>query len=324
MRLVENWLLERVLSRIEPGPDVVSDLTLSGGGGLAAVTGSADTSLDKPGKPLRPETKLSPGVVSSLVFLNAAFPTPLSAVCRNHEGSLAPKDAAIWSRDGSTSVVEELSPLVLLLVDTIDTGLLPSPPLERGRCCHDSVPERARLEALRAGKVEDVVESAVGAELCVADVLVFVLLPLPKPLKSGTSSAAGGDVAGSIVDGADGRGVIGGCESAGLVVVDKSSALKGVAGAFTGLIDFARSGWNMLVHHPTFNANPQCLPALRAALCCLPRSISSSNFRYLSASSLSRFSDSSRTDFKNAAGSRSLSSARCEADFEAAAGEPGF
>jgi hypothetical protein len=230
-----------VLSLTEPVRDVVSDLTLSDGGGLAAMTGSAEVSLDIPGRPLRPETKLSPGVVSSLFFLNAAFPTPLSAVCLNHEGSRAPRDAAIWSRDGSASVVKELSGLVLLLVDTMETGLLPSP-LERGRCCHDSVPERARFEALRAGMVEDVLESDGCAELCMVDVLLFVLLPLPKPLNSGTSSAAGGDVAGSIVDGAGAGGVIGGGDSVGLVVVGKLTGPEGVAFAFTGPIDFARSG----------------------------------------------------------------------------------
>lgn len=50
-------------------------------------------------------------------------------------------------------------------------------------------------------------------------------------------------------------------------------------------------------------------PFLRANRCCLPFSISSSSLRYLSLSSRSLFSDSSRTDFRKAAGSRSSSAA---------------
>lgn len=50
-------------------------------------------------------------------------------------------------------------------------------------------------------------------------------------------------------------------------------------------------------------------PALRASRSDLPFSISSSSRRYLSLSSRSRFSESSRTDFRNAAGSRSSGAA---------------
>jgi hypothetical protein len=50
-------------------------------------------------------------------------------------------------------------------------------------------------------------------------------------------------------------------------------------------------------------------PALRASRSDLPFSISSSSRRYLSLSSRSLFSESSRTDFKNAAGSRSSGAA---------------
>jgi hypothetical protein len=50
-------------------------------------------------------------------------------------------------------------------------------------------------------------------------------------------------------------------------------------------------------------------PSLRASLCDLPFSISSSSRRYLSLSSRSLFSESSRTDFRNAAGSRSSGAA---------------
>ena len=49
-------------------------------------------------------------------------------------------------------------------------------------------------------------------------------------------------------------------------------------------------------------------PALRARRSCLPFSISSSSFRYRSLSSRSRFSESSRTDLRKAAGSKSVSS----------------
>lgn len=50
-------------------------------------------------------------------------------------------------------------------------------------------------------------------------------------------------------------------------------------------------------------------PALRASRSDLPFSISSSSRRYLSLSSRSLFSESSRTDFRNAAGSRSSGAA---------------
>lgn len=50
-------------------------------------------------------------------------------------------------------------------------------------------------------------------------------------------------------------------------------------------------------------------PALRASRSCLPFSISSSSFRYRSLSSRSLFSESSRTDLRKAAGSKSSFSA---------------
>ena len=58
-----------------------------------------------PGSPRLPDVNVSLEAVSSAVFLYAAFPTPLSAVCLNQDGSLAPSEAAIWSRDGSGSVL---------------------------------------------------------------------------------------------------------------------------------------------------------------------------------------------------------------------------
>lgn len=76
----------------------VSETTLSAAG-LPARTGSAELSRDMPGRPLRPENTSSPPFVSSLLLLYAAFPTPLSAVWRKYDGSRAPSDAAIWSRE---------------------------------------------------------------------------------------------------------------------------------------------------------------------------------------------------------------------------------
>ena len=240
MRLVENWLLEMALSRIEPGLEVKSDVTLSAGGGLLAIAASLDVSRDMPGSPLRPEKTLSPDVLSSLLLLYAALPTPLSAVCLNHDGSRDPRDAAIWSRDGSTSGVFVPDPLVLLPNDTIETGLLPAP-LELGRCCHDSVPERARLDALRAGRVEDVLESCDGAGLCDVGAVLLERLPLPNPLNSGTSCPTCCDVAGSIADRSEVEGVNGGGVSLTRVLAEGVATLGGVDAALTGLIDFARS-----------------------------------------------------------------------------------
>lgn len=102
-----------------------------------------------------------------------------------------------------------------------------------------------------------------------------------------------------MVDGDWAGGVIGGGEVTVWLCVEETGALIGVALAFVGLIDFARS-------------------ARLAARSWRPRSISSSNFLMRSASTLSRSSDSALIDCRNSAGSKSLSSAaRCEADVEA-------
>jgi hypothetical protein len=92
---------------------------------------------------------------------------------------------------------------------------------------------------------------------------------------------------------------------------------------FSGEIDLARSARpttrsdsHFVTHHamqvifPQWHANS---PSLRASRSCLPFSISSSSFRYRSLSSRSLFSDSSRTDFRKAAGSKSSSSAAASA-----------
>lgn len=94
VRVVENGALENVLSLAVLGRDVASERTLSEGAGLASRVGSPDASRDMPGSPLLPEDVLS-AAISSLFRLYAAFPTPRSAVCLNHDGSRDPKDAAI-------------------------------------------------------------------------------------------------------------------------------------------------------------------------------------------------------------------------------------
>lgn len=93
--LVEVRVFEKALSRMEPVREVVSDFTLSDGAGLASLAGSTEASRDMPGRPRLPDTMLSPAVTSSLFFLYAALPTPLSAVCLNQVGSRAPNEAAI-------------------------------------------------------------------------------------------------------------------------------------------------------------------------------------------------------------------------------------
>ena len=83
------------LLRTDPVRGVMSEATLSDGAGLLSFAGSKDDSRDMPGRPLRPDTKLSLDVDSSLLFINAALPAPRSADCLNHDGSRDPKDAAI-------------------------------------------------------------------------------------------------------------------------------------------------------------------------------------------------------------------------------------
>lgn len=190
----------------------------------------------------------------------------------------------------------------------MDKGLLPAPLDVGRRCCHVSVPERARLEALRDGMSAAAEGSDASAGLRVEGVLAFDLSAEPKPLNSGMSSAVdveGWDVLGSIAEESDCGGVIGGGVLTPLALVGILTTLGVAVSAFCGLIDLARSATReLLAAHISANAeDDQSLPALRAALSCLPFTISSSSLRYLSASSLSRFSDNSRTDFKNAAGS---------------------
>lgn len=80
---------------------------------------------------------------------------------------------------------------------SIEVGLLP-PVLNEGRCCHIKLPDRAKLDALGEGFVEDSALSTRGAGLCVDGVVILDLLEDPKPLNSGTSLGVVG-LAGSSV-----------------------------------------------------------------------------------------------------------------------------
>lgn len=134
---------------------------------------------------------LSAPLESSLLRLYAALPIPRSAVCLNHDGSLAPKDAAICSLDGSASSFcgeRGLSPLTL---PNPESGLLglPPAPLLCGLCCHFTVPPRDGIAALGDGFaasgafVSAIVFAGPGEEGALG------LLIEPKPLNSGTPSA---------------------------------------------------------------------------------------------------------------------------------------
>lgn len=240
--------LENMLSRVDPPLVNISDLMLSDVCGLPMLSGSADESLDMPGRPLRPEETLSLEIVaSSLLFLYAADPMPRSAVCLNHEGSRAPRDAAIWSRLCSGSSTDVSRSCVGLLGEvTIDVGLLP-PSFEpgRGRCCHESVPDRARFEALG---VDVVVELLFDAALEDVEVVLDRLID-PKPLNSGMSPPSGADgFSGSMVELAldDGRLTEGELAALALEVMverDNGRVFAGEAGVccFCGEMDRARS-----------------------------------------------------------------------------------
>lgn len=77
--VAEDLTLNARSSLMEPNLDGVSDVTLSGG--LIGRPSFSELSLDMPGKPLRAVKTSSPLPISSLLFLKAAFPSPLSAVC---------------------------------------------------------------------------------------------------------------------------------------------------------------------------------------------------------------------------------------------------
>jgi hypothetical protein len=91
-----GFALNALSSLMEPNLEGASEVTLSGSGfGLDIRSSFNELSLDMPGRPLRAAKTSSPLLVSSLLFLKAAFPSPLSAVCRKYAGSLVPSEAAI-------------------------------------------------------------------------------------------------------------------------------------------------------------------------------------------------------------------------------------
>jgi hypothetical protein len=154
--LVEKRLLSMALPRIEPPRDPGElERTLSGGG--LPMSGSTVDSRDMPGSCLLLDMELASEAVSSCPRLYAAEPAPRSGVCLNHEGSFAPRDAAMDVLDAVGSGDEGSGVLVGEVFDVGLSGDLPA--MERGRrmlpdcgrCFHESVPERPSAAALVAG-----------------------------------------------------------------------------------------------------------------------------------------------------------------------------
>ena len=120
-------------------------------------------SREKPGKRTLPVNEVVFELSSSLFFRYAAEPAPRSAVCRNQVGSFEAKECDIWSLDNSFSfsfTSKGVGPgvargdLIALFSDApIESGRLFAlvEPLEVGRCCHESVPERDGIAALGVG-----------------------------------------------------------------------------------------------------------------------------------------------------------------------------
>lgn len=119
--------------------------------GLVGLSDSTVDSRDMPGSLILPDAGGASTTRSSWLFLYAAEPIPLSAVCLNHEGSLEPSASAICALDGScppSAVFGSGVPRGLLAAfsaASIESGLRPL--LDFGRCCHESVPERDRVLA---------------------------------------------------------------------------------------------------------------------------------------------------------------------------------
>lgn len=152
--LVEKRLLKAALPLIEPTCEGELERKLSGGGLVAS--GSAVESRDMPGSCRLPDIEPVSDAASSWFRLYAAEPTPLSGVCLNHDGSLAPSDCAIWALDCDDSAGEEGSGVprgefveFLSGPDRTDSGRRTLP--DCGRLCHESVPERPNAAALGAG-----------------------------------------------------------------------------------------------------------------------------------------------------------------------------
>lgn len=211
----EDLALHARSSRIEPNLDGVSDETLSGAG-LVVRSSFRGLSFDIPGNPLRAAKTSSPPLVSSLLFLNAALPTPLSAVCLKYVGSRAPRDAAICSREGCGSSTETSRVCLGAAMDmgllfgaialnrsrgacgssvevsregdgaAIDMGLLPR---GVGLCCHFMVFEREGIAALGEGFAASCDASSVRDTDAGVDGALPRLIE-PKPLNSGTSTEA--------------------------------------------------------------------------------------------------------------------------------------
>ena len=106
---VEKRLLSAVLLRTEPKCEGELERMLSGGG--LAASGSAVDSRDMPGSCRFPDTDPASEALSSWFRRYAAEPMPRSGVCLNHEGSLAPRDCAIWFRESVGAAGEEGSGL---------------------------------------------------------------------------------------------------------------------------------------------------------------------------------------------------------------------
>jgi hypothetical protein len=139
---------------------------LSGGGLL--ISGSIVDSRDMPGRCLLPDIEPASEAASSWLRLYAADPAPRSGVCLNHDGSLAPNDAAIDNRDGLVSgeegsgvFVGDVLPDLSGDLEAIDSGRRMLP--DCGRCFHERVPERPNAAALATGFFGSVSSSVMGA-----------------------------------------------------------------------------------------------------------------------------------------------------------------
>jgi hypothetical protein len=176
-----------MLSLTEFVRDGELERTLSGGG-LVWPSASADDLRDIPGNLVLPMAVPS-SMSSSWLRRYAAEPMPLSGVCLNQVGSFVPSDSAICARDSSLLFSDAgsgvlftgsdvplarsgelfvgsgvpLGDLAAFSCASHESGLLPS--LDFGRCCQESVPDRANCVAVRGVDV-------VG-EVVVSSVILF-------------------------------------------------------------------------------------------------------------------------------------------------------
>lgn len=126
---------------------------------------------------------------------------------------------------------------------TIDRGRLAAP-REEGLCCHDSVPERAKLVALDGALAGDSGVSEDGAGVNVDGVAIVGLLEDPNPLNSGTSGGEAWAVVGLLVGVEEDAGGLvrrGVRTLPAAFVVDEEAGVDGAA-PFLGLMDLALSG----------------------------------------------------------------------------------